>query len=236
MYRGLKIAAIIAAAGKGSRMKTSVNKQYIILKNKPVLAHTLEVFENSELVDNIVVVTGEKEVEYCRRNVVEKYGCKKISSIIFGGDTRQQSVNRGLTEVDCDIVVVHDGARPFLCNELIENGIKLLLEGEYHGTVCAVPVKDTIKLVGDEEMVNRTLDRKHLRAVQTPQCFYYSVLCEVQQRALKDGIKSTDDSMLLEHYGYNVKLYPGSYINIKITTPEDMLLAKILLEGGKYNV
>jgi len=236
MYNGLEIAAIIAAAGRGSRMKKGINKQYLMLGNKPVLARTLEVFENCELVDRIVVVVAEEEAAYCRENIVEKYEFTKISHIIPGGDTRQRSVGRGIGAATCDIVVVHDGARPLLNCKLIKEGVELLVEGEYQGTACAVPVKDTIKLVNRNEVVLKTLHRKQLRVVQTPQCFYYPVLREVYRRALQDEIQSTDDAMLLEYYGYSVMLYHGSYTNIKMTTPEDMVLAKILLGGGKYNV
>ncbi len=236
MYRGLKIAAVVPAAGKGSRMNTDISKQYLMLGDKPVLVHTLQALEKCRLIDGIVVVAAQGEIEYCRKIIVEKYNLKKVTGVLPGGDTRQQSVERGVDATKSDIVIVHDGARPFLNNRLIEEGIRLLVEGEYQGTGCAVPVKDTVKMVDREEVVKETLPREYLRAVQTPQFFCRSVLHRVHKEALAEGTESTDDLMLLERYGYSVKLFRGSYSNIKITTPVDMALAEIILKGGEYDV
>jgi 2-C-methyl-D-erythritol 4-phosphate cytidylyltransferase len=234
MYRNMKVSVLVAAAGKGKRMKSSINKQYLTLGDKPVLAHTLQVLQNCSIVDEVIVVAVKDEITYCKKNIVKAFSFSKVRNIVEGGYTRQQSVANGIEVLNCDLVVVHDGARPFFTCGLIERGIKLLLEGEYKGTACAVPLKDTVKVVSGDEIVVETLDRSKLRAVQTPQCFYYPVIKEVYNRAKIDNIEATDDAMLLEHYGYKVKLYPGSYRNIKITTPEDLTIARTFVEGGEF--
>ncbi len=231
MYRSYKVTAVIAAAGKGSRMKSPTNKQFLVLKDKPVLAHTLAAFQKCELVDAVVVVSGREDIAHCRENIVSKFSLTKVTDVLPGGPTRQQSVSRGLEAVEDGIVIIHDGARPIIHPGLIEEGIELLLEQGLDGTACAVPVKDTVKMVGRGEVVERTLEREKLRAVQTPQCFLCEAIKEVHRRAAREGIEATDDLALLENYGYSAKLYGGRYDNIKITTPEDLLLAGILMEG-----
>ena len=236
MYGNLGVTAVVVAAGRGSRMKTCVKKQYLMLGDKPVLARTLQVFENCSVVDSVVLVVPRGEVKYCEENIVDRYSYSKVRKVLPGGDTCQRSVAEGLDAVKDEIVVIHDGVRPLFDCYLVEEGIRLLVEGGYHGTACAVPVKDTVKIVDKEEIVQETLNREQLRAVQTPQCFYYEVINRVYEKACKEGIESTDDSGLLEYYGYKIKLYPGSYRNIKITTPEDILLARVLMGGVVSNV
>lgn len=231
MYNGNRITAVVAAAGKGTRMNSPINKQYLMIRNRPVLAQTLNVFQKCEWIDTVVVVVAREDMEYCVREVVVKYGMTKVEKVLPGGDTRQRSVATGLEMVEGGIVVVHDGARPFFDCHQVENGIKRLLEGRLDGAACAVPVKDTIKLIDENEAVKGTLDRQTLRAVQTPQCFWVDKIKEAHQRADREGLEVTDDLSLLEHYGYNVGLYRGSYNNIKITTQEDLLFARALIEG-----
>ncbi|MFA7214605.1 MAG: 2-C-methyl-D-erythritol 4-phosphate cytidylyltransferase [Bacillota bacterium] len=231
MYRNLTVTAVVVAAGKGSRMNSPVNKQYLMLKDKPILAHTLSVFQRCDIVDHIVVVAARKDIPCCRQSVVEGFSLTKVKDILAGGCTRQQSATMALEYVEEGIVVIHDGVRPFVDCSLIERGVEKLVGQNIDGTACAVPVKDTVKLVDDGERVQRTLDRARLRAVQTPQCFMAEVIKEVHRKAAVEGAEATDDLALLEHYGYRVSLYPGRYDNIKITTPEDLLLAEVLMEG-----
>lgn len=232
VYNSLRITAVVVAAGKGNRMNSSTKKQYLLLGDRPVVAHTLQVFQDCDIVDGVVAVVPRGEEEYFTENIVVKYGFTKVRKVIVGGVTRQGSVSRGLDVIDTDIVVIHDGVRPFLDCNLVQEGVRLLLKGDCHGTACAVPVKDTVKAINQEGFVEKTLYREHLRAVQTPQCFYFKIIKEVYKKADCEGIQATDDAGLLEYYGYRVRLYPGSYTNIKITTPEDMVFADALVKGG----
>jgi 2-C-methyl-D-erythritol 4-phosphate cytidylyltransferase len=231
MYENIRVTAVIAAAGKGSRMNSHINKQYIMLKDKPVLAHTLTGFEKCGSIDTIIVVAAPEDIDYCRKSIVDRFCLTKVRAILAGGQTRQQSVARGLEAVEDGIVVIHDGARPFVDCDLVEAGIGLLLEKNLDGAACALPVRDTVKLVGPDQVVERTLDREKIRAVQTPQCFLRRPVAKAHKRATREGIEATDDLALLEHYEYRVGLYAGRYDNIKITTPEDLLLARVLMEG-----
>lgn len=232
MYRKNRIAAVVAAAGKGSRMKGAINKQFLMLGDKPVLAHTLQVLQECGIVDEVIVVAAKDEIERCYEYIIKPYGFSKVRNVIAGGGTRQRSVAYGLDTVcsDTDIIVLHDGARPFYSCELIEQGVRIIAEGHGEGAVCAVPLKDTIKVAGKNGEVAVTLDRSKLRAVQTPQCFRYSKILEAHRMAEREGKEATDDAMLLEELGYKVVLYPGSDRNIKITTPEDMIIAKAFLK------
>ena len=230
MYRNVPVTAIITAAGKGVRMKSQVSKQFLDLNGRPVLAHTLLAFQHCGVVDNILVVAAPEGIERCSEDIVERFGITKVKGILAGGSTRQQSVAAGLEAVEEGVVVIHDGVRPLVSCSLIEQGIERLMDLDLDGTACAVPVKDTVKLVDRAERVERTLDRERLRAVQTPQCFRAGTVKEAHRRAALEGVQATDDLMLLECYGYRVALYPGRYDNIKITTPEDLLLAGVLPE------
>jgi 2-C-methyl-D-erythritol 4-phosphate cytidylyltransferase len=233
MYRGLKVTALVVAAGKGTRMNTNVKKQYMLLGGKPVLARTLQAMQDCDVVDDVLVVTARGEIDYCWQNIVQAFSLSKVAKIVEGGDTRQQSVARGLEVLNCDIVIIHDGARPFVTCEIIEQGVRLLDQKGCDGAVCAVPLKDTVKLADINGVVERTLDRNRLMAAQTPQCFFLSTVKEAYKRAQAEAFEATDDSMLLERYGYTVQLYQGDYKNIKITTQEDIYIAQAMSEGGK---
>jgi 2-C-methyl-D-erythritol 4-phosphate cytidylyltransferase len=233
MYRGSTVSALVAAAGKGTRMGSGINKQYLSLGGKPVLARTLQAMQACDLIDDILVVAARGDIAYCQHNIVQAFLLSKVTRIIEGGNTRQQSVALGLQALDCDMVVIHDGARPFVTCEMIEKGLGLLGDRKCDGAVCAVPLKDTVKLVNSKGMVERTLERDRLMAVQTPQCFFLSTIKEAYRRAKADAFEATDDSMLLERYGYTVQLYSGDYRNIKITTPEDLLFARAIISEGE---
>lgn len=223
-------AAIVLAAGKGTRMNSDIPKQFLKLAGKPVIYYALWAFENS-FVDEIVLVTGEGQQEYCRREIVEKYGFRKISKIIVGGKERYDSVYRGLCELSgADYVYIHDGARPFVTQQILENAKCCV--GQYQACAAGMPVKDTIKIVDDGNFVTNTPPRKYVWSIQTPQAFSYPLIREAYERLYIEGkeISVTDDAMVVEYIMKKpVKLFEGSYENMKITTPEDLPIAERLL-------
>lgn len=217
-----KVGAIIVAAGLSQRMG-GIDKVLAPLGGKPILIRATEPFQRCHLVDQIVVVVSGGKKEQCWRLLAEEKW-SKISDICLGGERRQDSVAAGLGQLnDCDWVVIHDGARPLVTVELIERGLEAAKETG--AAVAAVPVKDTIKVAGDDRIVHQTPPRQNLWAVQTPQVFHISIITEAYHKAKGDV---TDDASLVEQLGYKVKLYMGSYDNIKITTPDDLALAEVL--------
>lgn len=225
-----KIAAIVLAAGKGSRMKSDIQKQYMTLAGKPVVAHSLEQFEKSD-VDEVILVTGEDEIEYCRENIVEAYHFTKVKKIVAGGSERYESVYHALEAMeDCDYVLIHDGARPCITQKIIKDCIENVRE---HGVcIIGMPVKDTIKIVDEETFAKNTPNRSSLWQVQTPQCFIYDEIKLAYEKMMASNAKNiTDDAMVMEQFGdRKVKLVQGSYENIKITTPEDMEIGEVFLK------
>lgn len=221
-------SVVIVSAGRGSRMKADINKQFLKIGNKEVIAHTIDKFYNNKNIGEIVIVVREDEKEFFLGNIIDKYGYKNIK-IAFGGKERQDSVYNGLKEVgqNCEIVLIHDGARPFVTNEIIEKSIKSAKE--YKCAIAGVPVKDTIKIVNENNDVCDTPNRSTLWSIQTPQVFDYSLIIKAHEKAKYDEYYGTDDSMLMEYLGYNVKVIEGSYNNIKITTPEDLKIAEEIL-------
>ena len=232
----IKTAAIVLAAGQGKRMQSAVAKQFLLLNNEPVVCHSLRVFEESD-VETIILVTGADEIQYCKEEIVEKYGFKKVSAIVAGGKERYHSVYEGLCALygvlDADgIVLIHDGARPMITREII---VRTMEAAKKHGAcVAAMPVKDTIKVADPNGFAAATPDRSTLWQIQTPQTFVYDLVYGAYTKLLSDeayqkGI--TDDAMVVETMcGGNVKLVEGSYENIKVTTPEDMIVAECFLE------
>lgn len=212
---------VIVAAGKGSRMKSAESKQYLPIGGKPILVHTLELFEQLPEAVSIVLVVQAGEEERCR-HYLEAYSLRKVTAVIPGGDERQASVLCGLQALPADTrwVLVHDAVRPFAEPEHI---LACLRRAEETGAaVLAVPVKDTVKLVSASGIIESTPERSRLWAVQTPQAFAYGKLLAAHKRAEQEGFLGTDDAMLMERYGTQVRIEPGSYDNIKITTPEDL--------------
>jgi len=223
------LRAVIAAAGTGSRMKSKINKQYLLLNNRPVLSYSVDVFERCDLVDEIIIVAHPNETEYCKREIVQKMGYHKVRKVIPGGKERQDSVWAGLIELadDTDFVAVHDGARPLLTLDLIN---QLLKEAQKWG--AAIPgifARDTLKMVDRDGFVANTLDRSIVAFIQTPQVFRYKELFMAYQKAREENFYSTDDSALFEKYIGRVKVVPGNYNNLKITTKEDLIIAQALL-------
>lgn len=226
-----RICAIIVAAGRGKRMGASINKQYLNIKDKPVLYYTLNAFSKCRFIDEIIIVTSEQEIDFCRDEVVERYGIEKVSKIVAGGSERQHSVYNGLIAAGgTDIVLIHDGARPFVDNTIIENGIKYAQD--FGASACGVSPKDTIKIRNEEGFSVETPDRKSLFSVQTPQCFNYDLILYCHNKLQQEGISVTDDTMVVERYGHRVYLYEGSYNNIKITTPEDLVIGEKILDNN----
>jgi 2-C-methyl-D-erythritol 4-phosphate cytidylyltransferase len=234
MYKDHYVSVIIAAAGMSNRMGSKINKQFIAIDNKPILVHTIEKFEKCNLIDEIILVSKEEEVEYCRKEIVKKYRFKKVNNIIRGGKERQYSIYNGLLALSekTDIVLTHDGARPFIKIEDIEKGIRGVVK--YGACVIGVPVKDTIKVVEEDDIVHHTPKRSLLWSAQTPQCFWKSVIKKGYEHAINESIVGTDDSSLVEKIGHDVKMIVGSYDNIKITTPEDLIIAESLFKDKEY--
>ena len=231
-----KTAAVVLAAGRGSRMNSKVHKQYLLLQEKPVLYYALKAFEES-FIDEIVLVTGADELSYCKKEIVERYGFSKVSHIVPGGKERYHSVFCGLRALsDCDYVFIHDGARPFITAELLERAYEMVQKE--HACVVGMPVKDTIKLADENGYAVDTPRRDLLWMVQTPQVFSfalvkgaYETFLRQERELLEKGIKITDDAMVVETFtNTKVRLVEGSYQNIKITTPEDLLIADALFQ------
>jgi 2-C-methyl-D-erythritol 4-phosphate cytidylyltransferase len=219
---------IVLAAGQGKRMKAGKNKQFIELEGKPVIIHTLTVFENDPLCTQIKLVINKKEIEIFD-NLLAEYSISKVREIVIGGKERQDSVYNGLTAMkETEIVLVHDGARPFIAQNVIH---RLVEKAEHEGAaIVGVPVKDTIKRVKPDGMVENTLERTSLWMIQTPQAFQYSILMNAHQQAQKEHYLGTDESSLVERIDIPVHIVEGDYENIKLTTPEDLLIAKVILQ------
>jgi len=211
-------------------MKKEVSKPYLLLADKPILAHTLFPFEKSPLVNEVIVTVSSADVEYCKRNVIDAFHIKKVSQVLPGGKERQDSIWEGLKRVppDCEIVIIHDGARPLVSRKLIEASIEAARR--YGAVVTALPLKETVKMVSEDKEVIKTLARHLLMTIQTPQAFYFGVIKKAYEKAIKDGFYGVDDSSLVERIGVKVKVIPGTYENLKITTPEDLILAEALLK------
>ena len=225
-----KYAAIVLAAGSGKRMNSKVHKQYLIIQNRPVLYYSLKAFEDSA-VDEIVLVVGKGEEEFCRKEIVDKYGISKVKAIVEGGKERYHSVFEGLKQTsDADYVLIHDGARPFVNQDIIRRCMQEVQK--YQACVVGMPVKDTIKIADEGGYAKQTPDRKNVWMIQTPQTFSYALIYEAYEEMLKtEDTAITDDAMVLERIkGKKSKLIEGSYRNIKITTPEDLLIANVYLQ------
>lgn len=220
------ISAIILAGGKGKRMGKGINKQYIEINQKPILYHTIKKFEEIKIIDEIILVLPSDEIDYCKRNVIEKYNLK-VNKIVSGGKERQDSVFNGLNAItDGEIVLIHDGARPFVSEKIIVDGIQYCRE---HGAVApGVTPKDTIKIKDSNGFSKETPLRESLVSIQTPQIFKYDIIYKCHKNIKSEGRIVTDDTMVVELYGNKVYLYNGDYTNIKITTPEDLILAEKL--------
>lgn len=227
-----KCTAIVLAAGQGKRMGTKVQKQYLEIDGKPVLYYSLNVFEQSAVIDEVVLVVGENQVEYCYSEIVLKYGFDKVKTVVEGGAERYHSVWNGLQEVNEDgYVFIHDGARPFINEEILNRAYEDVQICK--SCVVGMPVKDTIKLADSEGFVNETPERSLVWMIQTPQVFENGLVKKAYALFMEqDNVQVTDDAMVVEQMlGHKVKLTMGSYENIKITTPEDLEIAEIFVKN-----
>lgn len=219
--------AVVLAAGKGKRMHSAVQKQFLMLGGKPVIFYSLEQFEQCPFINEIVLVTGEEEIDYCRKEIVEKFDFQKVKKIVAGGAERFLSVYNGLKACTCDFVYIHDGARPFVDQAILERTREDVKR--YGACVAGMPVKDTIKISDGDGYADVTPPRSRVWMVQTPQVFAYSCIKDAYDKLIADGrMDVTDDAMVLECMtGQKTKLTLGSYENIKITTPEDLEIAEV---------
>ena len=230
----MKTVAIILAAGSGSRMHSKIKKQFLKLGEYPVLYYSLTCFEKSSKVDEIILVTSKEDMEFCRKEIVDFYEFSKVKAIIEGGNERYLSVYEGLKKCqDCDYVLIHDGARPFVNQKMIEDSIEQVKKTG--ACIVGVPVKDTIKKVDESGWIKDTPDRQALWNVQTPQTFAYSLIKKAYDKAIEmKNRRFTDDAMVVESLGEaSIKMILGSYKNIKITTIEDLQIAEMYLSREK---
>ena len=225
--------AVVLAGGSGSRMNTKTAKQYLLLNGKPLIYYALRQFQDSA-VEKIVLVVAEGQEDYCRKEIVEHYGFTKVCAIVAGGSERYLSVHEGLKALTgVDYVLIHDGARPCVDQDILKRTMKAVAKEQ--ACVVGMPVKDTIKIVDEQQMAKKTPDRRLLWQVQTPQAFSYALIREAYDIVVATGEQAvTDDAQVLElASGKTSRLIEGSYRNIKVTTPEDLDVAEIFLKNVK---
>ena len=225
----MKTVAIIPAGGSGRRMGSGIPKQYLLLGGIPVLVHTLQVFQSSPVVDEIFLVVPESDIPEVQNAIVGRYNLFKVSLIVAGGAERQDSVRNALAHLreEHGIVLVHDGVRSFVSGELIQ---RIVAAAEADGAVAVgVQVKDSVKEVNSAGWVIKTVTREGLWLTQTPQAFRKPLILAAYERAAADGFYGTDDASLVERMGVPVRMIPGDYDNIKVTTPEDLTLGEAII-------
>jgi 2-C-methyl-D-erythritol 4-phosphate cytidylyltransferase len=222
------VGAIIVGAGEGKRMSGGGRKQFVKIGGKPIFAYTLEVFENSRAVDHIVMVVPRESVEFAREEIVKEYGFTKVHSVVYGGETRQQSVHNGLKALKDKTrwVLIHDAVRPLVSDALIQRVLDAARKAG--AAITGVPARDTVKQVESGQIVG-TLDRRLLWLAQTPQCFRYDTLMEAHKKAAAEKFEATDDASLVEQSGAKVSVAVGSYSNLKVTSPEDIPIFEYFL-------
>ena len=228
-----KTTAIVLAAGQGKRMHSKIQKQFLEIQGHPVLYYSLKCFQESPLIHDIIIVTGEDMISYCKREIVERYQLTKVSAVIAGGKERYDSVYKGLLACEeCKYVFIHDGARPFLDEEIIKRNIQAVRE--YQACVAGMPSKDTVKIVDENDFAVNTPERRFVWCIQTPQVFETALIRHAYFKLMENEENETgitDDAMVVERMeNCAVKLVEGSYENIKITTPEDLILAESLIK------
>lgn len=232
----MKTTAIVLAGGRGKRMNSSVPKQFLMIKDKPVLYYSLKAFEDS-FIDSVILVASEDDMEYCRKEIVDKFGFNKVVKIVSGGKERYHSVLNGIKAAsECDYIFIHDGARPFVTQDMLARLLECVKESK--SCVAGMPVKDTIKIANEDGYIDTTPKRELVWMIQTPQVFDFALIKKAylnlekgEYSLLERGISITDDAMVVEVLlGEKVKLVEGSYQNIKITTPEDLAIAEGFLE------
>ena len=230
----MKTKAILLSAGKGTRMNQSVSKQYLMLGNQTILSYSLEQFQKSSI-DEIILVTAQEDIEYVKNNIVLPHKINKVTKIVAGGQERYLSVYQGLLAAqNCDYVMIHDGARPFLTIDIIEDSIRAVQK--YQACADGVPLKDSIKKLGREGYIVENIERTDVWQVQTPQCFSYPMILGAYEKLLQSDIKTTDDTAVVEYFTeVKVKMLMGSYENIKITTLDDLDYGEYLIKKRMEN-
>lgn len=232
----MKTTAIVLAGGRGKRMNSSVPKQFLMIKDKPVLYYSLKAFEDS-FIDSVILVASEDDMEYCQKEIIDKFGFNKVVKIVPGGRERYHSVLNGIKAAsECDYIFIHDGARPFVTQDMLARLLECVKESK--ACVAGMPVKDTIKIANEDGYIDTTPKRELVWMIQTPQVFDFALIKKAYLNLEKDeysllekGISITDDAMVVEMLlGEKVRLVEGSYQNIKITTPEDLAIAEGFLE------
>jgi 2-C-methyl-D-erythritol 4-phosphate cytidylyltransferase len=226
---------IIVAAGKGCRMGTAIKKQYLVLDNIPVLTRTLLVFDRHDTIDDIILVVPEEDLPYSRKNIIHPYAFTQTIHLVAGGDTRQQSVLNGLNRA-CQLihdpagclVLIHDGVRPFVTPDLIKRLTKIAIQKG--GCIPVLAVNDTLKQIKKNTQIHKTLDRDLIYRAQTPQVFPLDVILKAFEYAEITGFTGTDDASVMEHAGFDVYTTHGDNTNIKLTTPDDLILARYFME------
>lgn len=226
-----RVAALIPAAGEGRRMGGAMPKQFLPIGGRAILAHTLDIFETSPLIDEVWVVVSGRQRHLCETGIIQRYGFKKVKGVVAGGQTRQESVWQGLQQISeaCQLVVVHDGVRPFLTECLLQQTLEVA--SRYGAASAAIPLKDTLKRVSKSGTVEVTIPREDLWRIQTPQAFHRIVLREAFQQARQKGFEATDEAGLVEALGYPVKIVQGLEHNIKVTTPDDLIFCETYLRS-----
>ena len=227
------ISAVVPAGGRGVRMGSDVPKQFLTLGDIPLLVHALKIFESSSIISEVVLVVPEDDCAYCRDHIVPMYGLKKISQVVGGGRRRQDSVLNGIqaTNPTSDIVVVHDAVRPFVTERMIADVVKAARK---HGAaIVAIPLRDTVKRVNFDGLIEETLSREKLWAAQTPQAFQRDILLRAHEQGETDGVDATDDAFLVERMGLSVSVVQGSFHNIKVTRPEDLQMGQAILSANR---
>jgi 2-C-methyl-D-erythritol 4-phosphate cytidylyltransferase len=225
-----QVSVVIPAAGSGTRLGLGRAKQFMDLCGKPVLAVTLNRFQECDLVDGIVVVIPQSDLDYCLREIVDRYSLSKVCKVIVGGQRRQDSVRKGVEALNnrCRWVLIHDGVRPFVTHELLEKVIRAARQ--FRAVITGLPIKETVKEIDNRGKVLRSVDRRRLWLIQTPQIFRWQDINLAHQEALAhDWQEATDDAFLMERMGIPVKIIEGEQDNIKVTTPQDLELARLLL-------
>ena len=234
MYKDKSVIAIIVAAGKGKRMDSDIPKQYLVVDDKIILDKTIEQFEKNNKIDNIIIVVNSEDMDFVKKNIT--YERPSVTKVVSGGAERINSVYNGILSIDEDmknsIVLIHDGVRPFASQKLINNCIENSYE--YGACVPVIDLVDTVKQVTKDNLIKKTIDRSKYKAVQTPQGFNYEIIKKCYDLAIEDNISAsartlvTDDSSIVEHYGYTVKAIAGLQKNIKITTQFDLRVAELI--------
>ncbi len=233
----MRTVAIIPAGGVGKRLKAQRAKQYLLLDDVPVLVHTLKVFQQAKVIDEIILVLPPDDVASAQEQLINKYGLTKITAVVAGGKERQDSVRNGFAAItgECDIVVIHDAVRPFVTKEMINQVVAAVKS--FEAASVGVKAKDTIKETKKDNLVAATIPRQNLWLTQTPQAFKFDLLKKAYTAAYRDKYYGTDDASLVERIGAKVIMIEGCYENIKITTPEDLILAEALMKkkSGEMN-